>query len=82
MTVESCISFCDERLFVYAGVEYGQECCMWTWRDPLQRALANYVIYLTQIVIITLGVRGPLRLPPNVVWPVQATRRSTVVLDM
>ncbi len=27
MTVESCISFCDGAGFVYAGVEYAQECC-------------------------------------------------------
>jgi hypothetical protein len=27
MTVESCISFCGAKSFIYAGVEFGQECC-------------------------------------------------------
>ena len=27
MTVENCISFCDDRDFIYAGVEWSQECC-------------------------------------------------------
>ena len=29
MTVENCVNFCDTQNFVYAGVEYGQECCKW-----------------------------------------------------
>ena len=27
MTVENCVSFCNTRNYIYAGVEYGQECC-------------------------------------------------------
>jgi hypothetical protein len=27
MSVESCVSFCNGQNFIYAGVEYGQECC-------------------------------------------------------
>jgi hypothetical protein len=27
MTVEACISFCDAKSFIYAGVEFAQECC-------------------------------------------------------
>ena len=27
MTVESCVNFCNNKNFIYAGVEYGQECC-------------------------------------------------------
>lgn len=27
MTVESCVSFCDSQSFIYAGVEFSQECC-------------------------------------------------------
>ncbi|KAF7327563.1 hypothetical protein MKEN_00335300 [Mycena kentingensis (nom. inval.)] len=26
MTVETCISFCDSKSFIFAGVEFGQEC--------------------------------------------------------
>ncbi|KAI9457229.1 copper radical oxidase [Lactarius psammicola] len=26
MTVESCVTFCNDQNFIYAGVEYGQEC--------------------------------------------------------
>ena len=29
MTVENCVNFCNTQNFVYAGVEYGQECCKW-----------------------------------------------------
>jgi hypothetical protein len=27
MTVESCVSFCNSQNYIYAGVEYAQECC-------------------------------------------------------
>lgn len=27
MTVESCIAFCEPGYWIYAGVEYFQECC-------------------------------------------------------
>ncbi len=27
MTVENCVNFCNTSNFIYAGVEYGQECC-------------------------------------------------------
>jgi WSC domain len=27
MTEESCIAFCSSKGYVYAGVEYSQECC-------------------------------------------------------
>jgi hypothetical protein len=27
MTVENCVNYCNTRNFIYAGVEYGQECC-------------------------------------------------------
>jgi hypothetical protein len=27
MTEESCISYCSGQDFIYAGVEYGDECC-------------------------------------------------------
>ena len=28
MTIENCIAFCQAADFIYAGVEYAQECCM------------------------------------------------------
>jgi WSC domain len=27
MTVENCVNFCNTQDFIYAGAEYGQECC-------------------------------------------------------
>ena len=27
MSVESCVAFCDGKNYIYAGIEYGQECC-------------------------------------------------------
>jgi hypothetical protein len=27
MTEESCITFCNDKGYAYAGVEYAQECC-------------------------------------------------------
>ena len=27
MTVENCVDFCNTQNFIYAGIEYGQECC-------------------------------------------------------
>jgi hypothetical protein len=27
MTVENCVSFCNNQHYIYSGVEYGQECC-------------------------------------------------------
>jgi WSC domain len=27
MTVESCVNFCNGQNYIYAGVEYAQECC-------------------------------------------------------
>ena len=27
MTVESCVNFCNGKKYIYAGVEYAQECC-------------------------------------------------------
>jgi hypothetical protein len=27
MTVENCVNFCNNQHYVYAGAEYGQECC-------------------------------------------------------
>jgi hypothetical protein len=27
MTVESCVNFCNGKNYIYAGVEYAQECC-------------------------------------------------------
>jgi hypothetical protein len=29
MTVENCVNYCTSLNFIYAGVEYGQECCEW-----------------------------------------------------
>ena len=28
MTVGSCIAFCNTQYYIYAGLEYAQECCM------------------------------------------------------
>lgn len=30
MTVESCVAFCSGQNYIYAGVEYAQECCKCT----------------------------------------------------
>jgi len=27
MTVENCVNFCNKQNFIYAGAEFGQECC-------------------------------------------------------
>jgi hypothetical protein len=27
MTVESCVNFCNGQNYIYAGIEYAQECC-------------------------------------------------------
>jgi hypothetical protein len=27
MTVENCVNFCNGQNYIYAGVEYAQECC-------------------------------------------------------
>ena len=27
MTVENCVNFCNGQKYIYAGVEYAQECC-------------------------------------------------------
>jgi len=27
MTVENCVNFCNGQGFIYAGVEFAQECC-------------------------------------------------------
>lgn len=27
MTVENCVNFCNNQHYIYAGVEYAQECC-------------------------------------------------------
>lgn len=35
MTVENCVDFCNTQNFVYAGVEYGQECCKWCSALPI-----------------------------------------------
>ena len=29
MTPKLCIDFCDARNYIFAGVEYSQECCEW-----------------------------------------------------
>jgi len=34
MTVDNCVNFCNTQNFVYAGVEYGQECCKWCFNVP------------------------------------------------
>lgn len=31
MTDEYCIGFCDQNKYTYAGTEYGQECCKYTF---------------------------------------------------
>ena len=38
MTIESCVGFCNDQSYVYAGTEYGQECCatiVSTKSDPI-----------------------------------------------
>ena len=27
MTVESCVGFCNSQNYIFAGIEYAQECC-------------------------------------------------------
>ncbi|KAJ8507753.1 hypothetical protein ONZ45_g9902 [Pleurotus djamor] len=35
LTIESCIAFCDNAGFIFAGVEFGQECyCDSVIQDP------------------------------------------------
>ena len=38
MTEESCVNFCNTKSFIYAGVEYGSECC--TSSCPISSLLA------------------------------------------
>jgi len=32
MTDEYCIGFCEQNKYIYAGTEYGQECCKYTFK--------------------------------------------------
>jgi len=41
MTVEACVGFCDAQSFIYAGVEFAQECCEYALRI---RRLAERVL--------------------------------------
>ncbi len=58
MTVGNCISFCENQDYIYAGVEFTQECCPST---P-SRVMASSSKLFQQIVV-TLSILMPLMRP-------------------
>jgi hypothetical protein len=48
MTVENCVNYCNTQNFVYAGVEFGQECCKWCFK-----VTHNSVFFPISVVLIT-----------------------------
>lgn len=75
MTEESCISYCGNLGYIYAGTEYSQECCKPF--DQLFANLANVLSSKTAVMNLKTGDR--LRTIPNAICPVQETAQKSVV---
>jgi hypothetical protein len=45
MTVENCVDFCNGQKYIYAGVEYAQECCKYAFSLQLLRFCSFWLFY-------------------------------------
>ena len=84
MTVESCVAFCSGKNYIYAGVEYAQECCECTFSLFFISILPITVVLLTlrfecQIVEISSRMAQRLLQVRIVVLHVLAIRVRLVV---
>jgi hypothetical protein len=47
MTVESCVNFCNNQKYIYAGVEYAQECCKYAFPPFFASVLPYCDVFFT-----------------------------------
>ena len=47
MTVENCVNFCNGQHFIFAGVEFAQECCKCTFSPRFTPVLPISGAFLT-----------------------------------
>jgi len=50
MTVENCVDFCNAQNLIYAGVEFGQECCEWCFN-----VVHGFVLFPFPFILIILS---------------------------
>ncbi len=50
MTVENCVDFCNAQNLIYAGVEFGQECCEWYFN-----VVHGFVLFPFPFILIILS---------------------------
>ena len=76
MTVESCIAFCSNGGFVYAGIEYAQECCMMHLSSGSNKVCSSICSQTAATQSVMAVPKLPLR---TATWPVLAMLTRYVV---
>lgn len=80
MTVEACINFCDARSFVFAGAEFGQECCKLALAKSFICGFINTPLFLQTAGTLS-GMEERILASLNAIWHAPETPGKVVVLE-
>ena len=77
MTQEACTAFCDTGPFIFSGVEFGQECCMFHV-DSSFHAADTTPFDMMQTAETLLRTAASTPLSPTAIWLARATPQKFV----